>query len=96
MNNNSVFVNKVYTDSHVRTLNPSNFINYSGQFLQFERRCYVRIDKVTLEGNDIQYELFFVPDGKKVGLAVNKTAIQKQGDIKTKDLATKVEEKKNK
>ncbi len=44
----------------------------------------------------MEYDLFFVPDGKKVGLAAIKTAIDKQGDIKKKDLAQKVEEKKNK
>lgn len=37
-----------------------------------------------------------MPDGKKVGLASIKTATDKEGDIKKKDLAEKVEEKKNK
>jgi hypothetical protein len=66
------------------------------QFIQFERRCFARIDKVTLEGGDIQMNIFFVPDGKKVGLAAISSAIDKKGDIKKKDLAEKVEEKKNK
>lgn len=61
------------------------------QFLQFERRCYIKIDKVELRNGDLEYDLFFVPDGKKVGLAAIKTAIDKQGDIKKKDLAQKVE-----
>jgi hypothetical protein len=64
--------------------------------LQFERRCYVRIDKVILEGGDLKVNFFFVPDGKKVGLATIKTEIDKKGDIKKKDLAEKVEDKKNK
>lgn len=64
--------------------------------MQFERRCYARIDKVTLENGDVKVDLFFVPDGKKVGLASVKTEIDKKGDIKRKDLAEKVEEKKNK
>lgn len=34
--------------------------------------------------------IFLVPDGKKVGLAAIKTAIDKKGDIKKKDLAEKV------
>ena len=64
--------------------------------MQFERRCYGRIDKVWLENGDAKYNIFFVPDGKKVGLASVKTEIDKKGDIKKKDLAEKVEEKKNK
>jgi hypothetical protein len=68
----------------------------SDQFLQIERRCYGRIDKVWLENGDAKYNIFFVPDGKKVGLASVKTEIDKKGDIKKRDLAEKVEEKKNK
>lgn len=68
----------------------------SEQFLQFERRCYARIDKIALEGGDLKVNLFLIPDGKKVGLATIKTEIDKKGDIKKKDLAEKVEEKKNK
>ncbi len=64
--------------------------------MQIERRCYGRIDKVWLENGDAKYNIFFVPDGKKVGLASVKTEIDKKGDIKKKDLAEKVEEKKNK
>lgn len=64
--------------------------------MQFERRCYARIDKIVLEGDDLKVDVFFVPDGKKVGLASVKTEIDKKGDIKKKDLSEKVEEKKNK
>lgn len=64
---------------------------FLGQFIQFERRCYARIDKVLLEGGDVNMNLFFVPDGKKVGLAAITSAIDKKGDIKKKDLAEKVE-----
>lgn len=49
-----------------------------------------------MENGDAKYNIFFVPDGKKVGLASVKTEIDKKGDIKKKDLAEKVEEKKNK
>jgi len=35
--------------------------------------------------------MILVPDGKKVGLASIKTATDKEGDIKKKDLAEKVE-----
>jgi len=40
--------------------------------------------------------LILVPDGKKVGLASIKTVTDKKGDITKKDLAEKVEDKKNK
>jgi len=49
-----------------------------------------------LENGDTKVDIFFVPDGKKVGLATIKTEIDKKGDIKRKDLAEKVEDKKNK
>ena len=55
--------------------------------MQFERRAYYRIDKVTKEGEDFKYTLFLVPDGKKVGLASITSNIDKKGDIKKKDLA---------
>lgn len=77
-------------------LTPVIFYFISDQFIQFERRCYARIDKVTLEGGDLKVNIFLVPDGKKVGLATIKTEIDKKGDIKKKDLADKVEDKKNK
>jgi hypothetical protein len=51
---------------------------------------------VTLENGDVKMDLFFVPDGKKVGLATIQSGIDKNGDIKKKDLAEKVEDKKNK
>lgn len=77
-------------------MNAGKFYLILDQFLQFERRCYARIDKISLEGGDLKVNLFFVPDGKKVGLATIKTEIDKKGEIKKKDLAEKVEEKKNK
>ncbi len=51
---------------------------------------------MTLENGDVKMDLFFVPDGKKVGLATIQSGIDKNGDIKKKDLAEKVEDKKNK
>jgi hypothetical protein len=64
--------------------------------LQIERRAYYRIDKVDKIGDDFEYNLILVPDGKKVGLASIKTVTDKEGDIKKKDLAEKVEDKKTK
>jgi glutamyl-tRNA synthetase len=96
VNVNSIFKSKIYTDSHIRTLHKGTFRNISDQFLQFERRCYARIDKVTINGGDVEVDIFLVPDGKKVGLASVKTNIDKKGDIKKKDLSEKVEDKKNK
>lgn len=49
-----------------------------------------------MDNGDVKVDVFLVPDGKKVGLASLKTEIDKKGDIKKKDLAEKVEEKKNK
>jgi hypothetical protein len=51
---------------------------------------------VTKHGENYEYNLILVPDGKKVGLASIQKATDKKGDIVTKTLAEKVEEKKNK
>jgi hypothetical protein len=61
--------------------------------LQFERRCYARIDKIVLEGDDLKVDVFFVPDGKKVGLASVKTEIDKKGDIKKRISQKKLKRK---
>jgi len=47
-------------------------------------------------GDQFEYNLILVPDGKKVGLASIQKATDKLGDIVKKDLAEKVEEKKHK
>ena len=64
--------------------------------MQIERRAYYRIDKVAKHGENFEYILILVPDGKKVGLASIQKVTDKKGDIVTKTLAEKVEEKKNK
>ena len=47
-------------------------------------------------GDNFEYTLILVPDGKKVGIASIQKATDKEGDIVKKDLAEKVEDKKNK
>ena len=64
--------------------------------MQIERRAYYRIDKIQKKEDGFEYNLFFVPDGKKVGLASIQKATDKEGDIKKEDLAEKVEAKKKK
>jgi hypothetical protein len=66
------------------------------QFIQIERRAYYRIDSVKKQGDEFEYNLILVPDGKKVGLASIKTVTDKKGDIQKQDLSEKVEEKKTK
>ena len=51
---------------------------------------------MTKEGDQLVYDLFFIPDGKKVGLASIQRVTDKKGDIEKRDLAQKVEEKKTK
>ena len=69
---------------------------YVDSFLQFERRGYYRVDKVTKKGDNFEYDMIFVPDGKAVGLASIAKQTDKQGDIAKQTLADKVAEKKNK
>ena len=64
--------------------------------MQFERRGYYRVDKVAKEGENIEYNLIFVPDGKAVGLASIAKKTDTQGDIAKQTLADKVAEKKTK
>lgn len=51
---------------------------------------------MTKNGDEFDYDLIFVPDGKKVGLSSIQKATDKKGEIHKRDLAEKVEEKKNK
>ena len=69
---------------------------YIDSFLQFERRGYYRVDKVNKKGEDFEYDMIFIPDGKAVGLASIAKQTDKQGDIAKQSLADKVAEKKNK
>ena len=75
VNVNSRFVSDCYVDSCVRTLN-------TGDFLQFERKGYYKIDKIIKEGEDFKYEIIYTPDGKKVGLASQGTVTSKESDVK--------------
>ena len=54
--------------------------------MQFERRGYYRIDKITKEGDNFSYNLIFVPDGKAVGLA----SMAKQTDKKLREYGCSV------
>ena len=62
--------------------------------MQIERRAYFRIDKVEKIGDEHEYTLFLVPDGKKVGLASIDKETNTKGDIAKEDLADKVSKKK--
>ena len=86
---NSRFPSPSYVDCHVRTLNV-------GDFVQFERRGYYRIDHIEKQADDFKYEFFFTPDGRQRGIRSIKAEIDKKGDIEKKDLAQKVEDKKAK
>lgn len=79
VNVNSRFSAPYYVDSMVRTLN-------AGQFLQFERQGYYKIDKVEKEGEDFRYTIIYTPDGKKVGLGSKGNQIQEKSDIKRETL----------
>ena len=89
VNVNSRFSKDCYVDSAVRNL-------AVGDFLQFERKGYYKIDKITKAGDDFKYEIIYTPDGKKVGLASQGTQASKQSEVKREDLEEKVDKKKNK
>lgn len=82
VNVNSRFTAPYYVDSNIRTLN-------AGQFLQFERKGYYKIDKVTKVGDDFKYEFIYTPDGKAVGLAVNGNLTSLNSEIKRETLEQK-------
>lgn len=68
-----------------------------GDFLQFERRGYYKVDSITSQENgEFFYEIIYVPDGKKKGLASISRQSDTQGGIVKLDLAEKIENKKNK
>ena len=89
LNPNSKFPVACYVDPMIRTMNVRDF-------LQFERRGYYKIDSIKEDGGDFHYELFYVPDGKKKGLASISRQTDVKGDIKRLDLDEKIEQKKNK
>lgn len=82
VNVNSKFVGQYYIDSNIRTLN-------AGQFLQFQRKGYYKIDRVVKEGEDFRYTIIYTPDGKKVGLASQGNLTSEQSDIKKESLEDK-------
>ena len=86
VNVNSKFSAEYYVDSNIRTLNV-------GQFLQFERKGYYKIDNVEQVGDQLKYSFIYTPDGKKVGLASQGTLITAGTDVKQETLD---EKKKNK
>lgn len=88
MNEKSKFPVRCYVDPFVRTLQ-------EGSYLQFERRGYYKVDIIrTQENGDYFYELIYIPDGKKKGLASIDRQTDIKGDIKRLDLDEKVENKK--
>ena len=89
VNVNSRFSADYYVDSNIRTLN-------AGQFLQFERKGYYKIDHVDTIGAEPRYTLIYTPDGKKVGLASQGTLITAGSDIKKEDLEDKKKTKNEK
>lgn len=86
VNVNSKFTAPYYVDSHVRTLN-------SGQFVQFERKGYYIIDKIVKQGDDFKYTFIYTPDGKKVGLASQGNLTSEQSVIARETLEDKKQNK---
>ena len=82
VNVNSKFSALYYVDNHIRTLN-------AGQFLQFERKGYYKIDSVVQAGNDLKYTLIYTPDGKAVGLNSQGGLITENSEIKRETLEQK-------
>lgn len=82
VNVNSRFSAPYCVDSNIRTLN-------AGQFIQFERKGYYKIDTVTKEGDDFKYSFIYTPDGKAVGLASQGNLTTLNSDIKKETLEDK-------
>lgn len=75
-NANSRFPRLCYVEPGVRTLQ-------TGDFVQFLRRGYFKVDKIhDIVGADPTYEFIFTPDGKAKGLSSIATEVDKKGDIK--------------
>lgn len=90
MNDNSRFPCPCYVDPMIRLMKP-------GDFLQFQRRGYYKVDRVTPKQNgNYHFEIIYVPDGKKKGLASISRQTDIKGDIVRLDLDKKIENKKNK
>lgn len=79
MNENSRFPCLCFVDPMIRTMNV-------GDFLQFERRGYYKVDRIESRNGDFFYEIIYVPDGKKKGLASITKQTDIKGDIKKLDL----------
>ncbi len=89
VNVNSRFSAPYYVDSNIRTLS-------AGQFLQFQRKGYYKIDSVIKEGDDFKYTFIYTPDGKAVGLAVQGNLTSENSEIKKETLEDKKQNKKKK
>lgn len=89
-NANSRFPRLCYVEPGVRTLQ-------TGDFVQFLRRGYFKVDKIhDIVGADPTYEFIFTPDGKAKGLSSIATEVDKKGDIKKENLEEKTAKKKEK
>lgn len=71
-----------------------------GTFLQFERRCFAKIDKKYIDQKDgsLVVELIFIPDGKSKTMSnikskVDPSKIAKGGDEKKAEPAKEIDEK---
>lgn len=82
VNVNSRFSAPYYVDSNIRTYS-------AGQFLQFERKGYYKIDTVSKQGDDFKYTFIYTPDGKAVGLNSQGGLITANSDIKKETLEDK-------
>lgn len=82
VNTNSKFSAKYYVDSNLRTLNV-------GQFIQFQRKGYYRIDKIEIKAGDSLYTLIKIPDGKQIGIDNGNSLINENSKIKRYTLKQK-------
>ena len=62
VNKNSKFVTRAVAEPGVKSLQ-------IGDFLQFERRGFFRVDNIREEAQQLIYVMIFIPDGKTKGLA---------------------------
>lgn len=85
---NSKIATQVWADPSVKTLPV-------GTFVQFERRCFARIDKKYMDAeSNICFDFIFVPDGKSKGMSniknkVDAAQFTKGGEIKEKEVPEK-------
>jgi len=77
VNKETRFVTKVLADPCLRNANISKKIYYfiiiTGDYFQFERRGYFRVDKINTVNNDRVIEVIYIPDGKQSSMTKNLT-----------------------